>query len=90
MKNLQFKGEAWTTSLECNYAISSGPKIPLEVKVINVSNGAQIDLQNPSIVRAENTVDEFDFELEALCSNLFSSNENENLDIELLEIPKEI
>ena len=90
MTNLQFKNEAWTTSLECNYAISSGPKIPLEVKVINVSNGAQIDLQKPSIVRAENTVDEFDFELEALCSNLFSSNENENLDIELLEIPKEI
>ena len=75
--------------MQCKY-VAIGGKIPLEVKVKTVSAGSQVMSSNRAVVRSDITVDTFDFELEALCSPLFTNDENEQLDIELLEIPKEI
>lgn len=87
--NLKFQSDPWTTTMQCRY-VASGGKIPLEVKVKTVSSGSQVMSANRAVIRSDATVDTFDFELEALCSPLFTQDENEELDIELLEIPKEI
>tara|TARA_B100000579_G_scaffold372362_1_gene335480 strand:+ start:2944 stop:4788 length:1845 start_codon:yes stop_codon:yes gene_type:complete len=87
--NLKTPNAPWTTTMQCKY-VAIGGKIPLEVKVKTVSAGSQVMSSNLAVVRSDVTVDTFDFELEALCSPLFTNDENEQLDIELLEIPKEI